>query len=94
MADVTTLQNPADASMASNLSRTLPWLRVLRALHRPVLSVRRELDYYCRLDTDSRINAPLRDDIFDYMADNQLHYGRVVSALPELTPCIGSCEDD
>ena len=37
--------------------------------------MRRQLDYYCRLDTDSRINSPLRDDIFDYMAINELHYG-------------------
>ena len=43
----------------------------------PMLSMRRKLDYYCRLDTDSRIDSPLRDDIFDYMAVNQLHYGRV-----------------
>jgi hypothetical protein len=35
------------------------------------------LDYYCRLDTDSRINAPVPVDVFEYMADNQLHYAYV-----------------
>ena len=34
----------------------------------------RKLDYYCRLDTDSRINGPVNVDIFNYMAENRLHY--------------------
>ena len=38
----------------------------------------RNLDYYGRLDTDSRIVAPVTDDIFDYMHDNGLKYGWVL----------------
>ena len=48
-----------------------------RALRDPAIGVCRNLDYYCRLDTDSRINAPVPIDMFEYMATNGLHYGFV-----------------
>ena len=38
----------------------------------------RGLDYYGRLDTDSRIAAPLKEDVFQYMRDRNLKYGWVV----------------
>ena len=43
----------------------------------PATGACRQLDYYCRLDTDSRINAPVPIDMFNYMAANGLHYGFV-----------------
>ena len=38
----------------------------------------RGLDYYGRLDTDSRITAPLTEDVFQYMRDRDLKYGWVI----------------
>ena len=38
----------------------------------------RDLDYYGRLDTDSRFREPVTVDIFDYMHEKGLHYAWVL----------------
>jgi hypothetical protein len=33
------------------------------------------LDYYARLDTDSKVTSPIRYDMFAFMRDNGFSYG-------------------
>ena len=35
----------------------------------------RGLDYYARLDTDSKVTSPIRYDLFAFMRDNGFSYG-------------------
>jgi len=53
----------------------------------PSLLHTRDLDYYGRLDTDSRIAAPLKEDVFQYMRDRDLKYGWVVGMTEQPSAC-------
>ena len=44
---------------------------------------RSDLDYYARVDTDSRIVAPIDYDIFEYMRTKQLYYAYVISNMEQ-----------
>ena len=37
------------------------------------------LDFYARLDTDSKITSPIRYDLFAFMRDNGFSYGCVIA---------------
>ena len=39
---------------------------------------RSDLDYYARVDTDSRIVSPIAYDLFEHMRERELYYGYVV----------------
>ena len=39
------------------------------------------LDFYARLDTDSKITSPIRYDLFAFMRDNGFSYGWVLASV-------------
>ena len=51
------------------------------------------LDFYARLDTDSKVTSPIRYDLFAFMRDNGFSYGCVMSRNPLLIrfACAPSC---
>jgi len=48
------------------------------------------LDFYARLDTDSKITSPIRYDLFAFMRDNGFSYGRAFQHLGCVNGVIGA----
>ncbi len=53
------------------------------------------LDFYARLDTDSKITSPIRYDLFAFMRNNGFSYGCApASATPQMATTRCDCVED
>ena len=55
---------------------------------------RRQLDYYFRIDTDTRFMRPHKEDFFDYMAQGNYTYGFVRTSSERGSWTEGLCAPD